>query len=116
MPFGQLVEYGNEGLMTSRIHAGVGTVANRALHAYAASGLGPYISHRPQFTHRVSLTTIKSALQFWTAVLVDVYTSGAPTQVIVPSEIVPTPATVEDCVHVGAELPVVHVPEHDDTL
>ena len=82
--------------MTSRIPAGVGTVANRTLHTYASSGFGPYISHRPQFTHRVSLTTIKSALQFCTAVFVEMYVSGAAAQVIVPSVNVPTPATVED--------------------
>ena len=102
--------------MTSRIHAGVGTVANRTLHTYASSGFGPYISHRPQFTHRVSLTTIKSALQFWTAVLVDVYTSGAAPHVIVPSVKVPTPATVDDCTQVGVEEPVWHAPEQEATL
>jgi len=84
------------GVNNVRIHAGVRTVANRTLHAYTASGFGPCISHRPQFTHRVSLTTIKSALQFCTAVFVEMYVSGAAAQVIVPSVNVPTPATVED--------------------
>jgi hypothetical protein len=68
---------------------------------------------RAWFTHRVSLTTIKSALQFCTAVFVEMYVSGAAAQVIVPSVNVPTPATVADCTNVGFVAPVVHVPEQD---
>src|SRR6202140_1577882 len=73
------------------------------------------LSVEPEFTHRVSFTTITSARQFSAAVLAGVFTSGAATQVIVPSVIVPTPATVGDCVQVGWVAPVVHVPEHDCT-
>src|SRR6266404_5341385 len=73
------------------------------------------VSLESEVTYRVSFTTITSARQFCTAVLVGVFTSAAATQVIVPSDIVPTPATVGFCTHTGIVAPVVQVPEQDCT-
>src|SRR6266403_651736 len=46
---------------------------------------------------------------------VGVFTSAAAAQEIVPSDIVPTPATVGFCTHTGIVAPVVQVPEQDCT-